>query len=255
MRLESAVLWVLRQSNATDLITDNVTENSGRKVKHWPSVCSLARRQKKFYLLLSCCTTPNNRARLWPETMKTRGETARNSFTLQCCRNANECRSSRVRYFIIWRSFIVSFFLFSPRAIDVLLRFYLMNFPVSYCRLNDLTGHARLTRISYAASVYNDCQTRLSRVGETLSSQIAPESRLLHFRLNPDISSTPPPCVNVNRSNYWRELSAREGLRAAYYIWDINRVRNSNLGLCFSPFKCCASQLSVDQMSRHLVNF
>jgi len=193
MRLESAVLWVLRQSNATDLITGNVTENSGRKVKHWPSVCSLARRQKKFYLLLSCCTTPNNRARLWPETMKTRGETARNSFTLQCCRNANECRSSRVRYFIIWRSFIVSFFLFSPRAIDVLLRFYLMNFPVRYCRLNDLTGHARLTRISYAASVYNDCQTRLSRVGETLSSQIAPESRLLHFRLNPDISSTPPP--------------------------------------------------------------
>ena len=33
------------------------------------------------------------------------------------------------------------------------------------------------------------------------------------------------------------------------------RVRNSNLGLCFFTFKCCVSQLSVDQMSRNLVNF
>ena len=35
----------------------------------------------------------------------------------------------------------------------------------------------------------------------------------------------------------------------------ISRIRNSNLGLCSFPFKCCVSQLSVDQMSRNLVNF
>ena len=33
------------------------------------------------------------------------------------------------------------------------------------------------------------------------------------------------------------------------------RVRNSNFGLSFLAFKCCASQLTVDQMSRNLVNF
>ena len=39
------------------------------------------------------------------------------------------------------------------------------------------------------------------------------------------------------------------------YVCVVSRVRNSNLGLCFPPFKCCVSQLSVDQMSRNLVNF
>ena len=38
-------------------------------------------------------------------------------------------------------------------------------------------------------------------------------------------------------------------------IWLIIRVRNSNLGLSFLAFKCCVSQLSVDQMRRNLVNF
>ena len=35
----------------------------------------------------------------------------------------------------------------------------------------------------------------------------------------------------------------------------IGRVRPLNLSLCFSPFKCCVSRLSVDKMSRNLVNF
>ena len=35
----------------------------------------------------------------------------------------------------------------------------------------------------------------------------------------------------------------------------ITGVRNSNLGLSFLAFKCCVTQLSVDQMSRNLVNF
>ena len=40
-----------------------------------------------------------------------------------------------------------------------------------------------------------------------------------------------------------------EAMRGNYFI---SIVRNSNLGLCFFPFECC---VSVDQMSRHLVNF
>ena len=31
----------------------------------------------------------------------------------------------------------------------------------------------------------------------------------------------------------------------------IIRVRNSNLGLCFFPLKCCVSQLSVDRFGKH----
>ena len=32
----------------------------------------------------------------------------------------------------------------------------------------------------------------------------------------------------------------------------VTRVRISNLGLCFSPFKCCVSQLSVDRFGKIL---
>ena len=49
----------------------------------------------------------------------------------------------------------------------------------------------------------------------------------------------------------WRPQQNSGGRRPTV----IHRVRNSNLGLCFFPFICCVSQLSVDQMSRHLVNF
>ena len=31
----------------------------------------------------------------------------------------------------------------------------------------------------------------------------------------------------------------------------MTRVRNSNLGLCFFPFKCCVSQLSVDRFGKN----
>ena len=42
------------------------------------------------------------------------------------------------------------------------------------------------------------------------------------------------------------------GLESECQTWlPLNKVRDSNLGLCFFPFKCCVSQLSVDRFDKN----
>ena len=67
--------------------------------------------------------------------------------------------------------------------------------------------------------------------------------------------ASPSLLSSTGYSGWWLEERWLSFWAGCWRVTVISRVRNSNLGLCFFRFKCCVSQLSVDQISRNLVNF
>ena len=65
----------------------------------------------------------------------------------------------------------------------------------------------------------------------------------LHFLMSPN--------TIISSDKYWSSIQ-RYSSQCFVTVSVKSSVRNSNLGLCFPPFKCCISQLSVDRFGNNL---